>query len=86
MVFQRYITELPTAGEIVIVRTARGTTAPVWNASWASALDEEYREFLRQTPEFERNLVRSGIHLLKFWFSSAARSSAAVSRSERSTR
>ena len=30
---------------------------------------DEYEEFLRQTPEFERNLVRSGIHLIKFWFS-----------------
>ena len=30
---------------------------------------EEYVEFLRQTPEFERNLVRSGTHLIKFWFS-----------------
>jgi polyphosphate kinase 2 (PPK2 family) len=31
--------------------------------------DEEYNEFMRQVPEFERNLVRSGIHLIKFWFS-----------------
>ena len=31
--------------------------------------DEEYHEFMRQVPEFERNLVRSGIHLTKFWFS-----------------
>lgn len=31
--------------------------------------DEEYHEFMRQVPEFERNLVRSGIHLIKFWFS-----------------
>ena len=31
--------------------------------------DEEYQEFMRQTPEFERNLTRSGIHLVKFWFS-----------------
>lgn len=31
--------------------------------------EEEYREFLRQVPEFERNIVRSGIHLVKFWFS-----------------
>jgi polyphosphate kinase 2 (PPK2 family) len=31
--------------------------------------DEEYDEFMRQAPEFERNLVRSGIHLFKFWFS-----------------
>jgi polyphosphate kinase 2 (PPK2 family) len=31
--------------------------------------DDEYKEFLRQAPEFERNLVRSGIHLIKFWFS-----------------
>ena len=30
---------------------------------------EEYKEFMRQAPEFERNLVRSGIHLIKFWFS-----------------
>jgi polyphosphate kinase 2 (PPK2 family) len=31
--------------------------------------DEEYQEFMRQAPEFERNLVRSGLHLIKFWFS-----------------
>lgn len=31
--------------------------------------DAEYQEFMRQAPEFERNLVRSGIHLIKFWFS-----------------
>lgn len=31
--------------------------------------DEEYREFMRQMPEFERNLVRSGVHLIKYWFS-----------------
>ncbi len=31
--------------------------------------DEEYKEFMRQAPEFERNLTRSGLHLIKFWFS-----------------
>ena len=49
--------------------TAAGTTAPASSASWAFASDAEYAEFMRQAPEFERHLVRSGVHLIKFWFS-----------------
>ncbi len=66
--FQRYITELPTAGEIVMFDRSWYNRAGVERVMGFCS-DEEYREFLRQTPEFERNLVRSGIHLLKFWFS-----------------
>ena len=59
--------------------TAPGTTAPASSGSWASARDDEYAEFLRQVPEFERHLVRCGIHLFKFWFSVSRESSAAAS-------
>jgi polyphosphate kinase 2 (PPK2 family) len=41
---------------------------------------------MRQAPEFERNLVRSGVHLIKFWFSVSRSSSAGVSRSARRIR
>jgi polyphosphate kinase 2 (PPK2 family) len=44
------------------------------------------QEFMRQTPEVERTLVRSGIHLIKFWFSVSRKDSAAASRSARFTR
>ena len=56
--------------------TGPGTTGPVSNGSWASAPQAEYLEFMRQAPEFERMLVRSGIHLIKFWFSVTRPSSA----------
>ena len=66
--FQRYIEHLPTAGEIVLFDRSWYNRAGVERVMgfWT---DEEYAEFMRQVPEFERNLVRSGIHLVKFWFS-----------------
>lgn len=66
--FQRYVEHLPTAGEIVLFDRSwynRSGVERVMNF----CSQEEYDEFLRQVPEFERNLVRSGIHLIKFWFS-----------------
>jgi polyphosphate kinase 2 len=66
--FQRYIQNLPTRGEIVLFDRSwynRSGVEPVMGF----CSDAEYREFLRQVPEFERQLVRSGIHLFKFWFS-----------------
>ncbi len=66
--FQRYIQHLPTKGEIVLFDRSwynRGGVERVMGF----CSEAEYQEFLRQTPEFERQLVRSGIHLFKFWFS-----------------
>jgi polyphosphate kinase 2 len=66
--FQRYVAHLPAAGEIVILDRSwynRGGVERVMGF----CSDEEYREWLRSTPEFERMLVRSGIVLLKYWFS-----------------
>jgi polyphosphate kinase len=66
--FQRYVEHLPTKGEIVMFDRSWYNRAGVERVM-GFCTDEEYREFLRQAPEFERNLVRSGIHLIKFWFS-----------------
>ena len=66
--FQRYIQHLPTNGEIVMFDRSWYNRAGVERVM-GFCTDEEYSEFLRQAPEFERNLVRSGIHLIKFWFS-----------------
>lgn len=66
--FQRYVEHLPTAGEIVMFDRSWYNRAGVERVM-GFCTDEEYREFMRQAPEFERNLVRSGIHLVKFWFS-----------------
>jgi polyphosphate kinase 2 len=66
--FQRYIEHLPTAGEIVMFDRSWYNRAGVERVM-GFCTDEEYNEFMRQVPEFERNLVRSGIHLIKFWFS-----------------
>ncbi|HMO67438.1 MAG TPA: polyphosphate kinase 2 [Novosphingobium sp.] len=66
--FQRYVQHLPTRGEIVLFDRSWYNRAGVERVMDFCS-DEEYREFLRQTPEFERNLVRSGVHLIKFWFS-----------------
>lgn len=66
--FQRYVQHLPTAGEIVMFDRSWYNRAGVERVmSFCS--QAEYDEFLRQVPEFERNLVRSGVHLIKFWFS-----------------
>lgn len=66
--FQRYVSELPTAGEIVMFDRSWYNRAGVEKVM-GFCTEDEYAEFMRQVPEFERNLVRSGIHLIKFWFS-----------------
>ena len=66
--FQRYIKHLPSAGEIVLFDRSWYNRAGVEKVMDFCTSDE-YAEFMRQCPEFERNLVRSGIHLIKFWFS-----------------
>ena len=66
--FQRYVQHLPTAGEIVLLDRSWYNRAGVERVMGFCS-DDEYHEFMRQAPEFERNLVRSGVHLVKFWFS-----------------
>jgi polyphosphate kinase len=66
--FQRYVAQLPAAGEIVIFDRSWYNRAGVERVM-GFCTDLEYREFLRSCPEFERMLVRSGIILLKYWFS-----------------
>lgn len=66
--FQRYVQHLPTAGEIVLFDRSWYNRAGVERVMGFCS-DQEYQEFLRQVPEFERHLVSSGIHLIKFWFS-----------------
>lgn len=66
--FQRYIQHLPTSGEMVLFDRSWYNRAGVERVMGFCSADE-YAEFMRQTPEFERNLVRSGVHLIKFWFS-----------------
>jgi polyphosphate kinase 2 len=66
--FQRYVSRLPAAGEIVLFDRSwynRALVEPVMGF----CTDEEYKEFLRSAPEFERMIVRSGIILIKYWFS-----------------
>ena len=66
--FQRYVTHLPTAGEIVMFDRSWYNRAGVERVMGFCS-DEEYMEFMHQAPEFERHLVKSGVHLIKFWFS-----------------
>ena len=66
--FQRYIEELPTRGEIVFYDRSWYNRAGVEHVMGFCS-GHEYLEFMRQAPEFERMLVRSGIKLFKFWFS-----------------
>ena len=66
--FQRYVAHLPAAGEIVLFDRSWYNRAGVERVM-GFCTDLEYREFLRSCPEFERMLVRSGIILLKYWFS-----------------
>src|SRR6187455_2401593 len=66
--FQRYIKHLPAAGEIVLFDRSWYNRAGVERVM-GYCTRAEYLEFMRQTPELERMLVRSGIHLVKFWFS-----------------
>lgn len=66
--FQRYVTHLPAAGEIVLFDRSWYNRAGVERVMGFCS-DDEYEEFFRSTPEFERMLVRSGIQLVKYWFS-----------------
>ncbi|KAB0583003.1 polyphosphate kinase 2 [Ideonella dechloratans] len=75
--FQRYIQHLPTRGEIVMFDRSWYNRSGVERVMGFCS-DYQYQEFLRQAPEFERQLVRDGVHLFKFWFS--------VSRSEQRRR
>jgi len=66
--FQRYVAHLPAAGEIVLFDRSWYNRAGVERVM-NFCTSEEYEEFYRSVPEFERMLVRSGIRLLKYWFS-----------------
>jgi polyphosphate kinase len=75
--FQRYIQHLPAAGEIVLLDRSWYNRAGVERVMGFCS-PGEYLEFMRQAPELERMFTRSGIHLIKLWFS--------VSRAEQRTR
>ena len=75
--FQRYIQHLPAAGEIVMFDRSWYNRAGVERVM-GFCTPTEYMEFMRQAPDLERMLVRSDIHLIKFWFS--------VSQAEQRTR
>jgi len=66
--FQRYVAQLPAAGEIVLFDRSWYNRAGVEHVM-GFCTDAEYREFLHACPRFEAMLVRSGIHLIKYWFS-----------------
>jgi len=66
--FQRYVAHLPAAGEIVFFDRSWYNRAGVERVM-GFCTDAQYEEFLRSCPEFERMLVRSGIILIKYWFS-----------------
>src|SRR5258708_14169977 len=66
--FQRYIEHLPAAGEMVLFDRSWYNRAGVERVM-GFCNDEEYEEFFRSVPEFEKMLVRSGIQLIKYWFS-----------------
>ena len=66
--FQRYVAHLPAAGEIVLFDRSWYNRAGVENVM-GFCTNDEYWEFLRSCPNFERMLIRSGIFLIKYWFS-----------------
>jgi polyphosphate kinase 2 len=66
--FQRYVAQLPAAGEMVLFDRSWYNRAGVERVM-GFCTDEEYQEFLRACPEFERMLIRSGVILIKYWFS-----------------
>ena len=66
--FQRYVEQLPAAGEIVLFDRSWYNRAGVERVMGFCS-DDEYEEFFRSVPEFERMLVRSGIQVVKYWFS-----------------
>lgn len=66
--FQRYVPHLPAAGEMVLFDRSWYNRAGIEHVM-GFCTESEHREFLRSCPEFERMLVRSGIILIKYWFS-----------------
>ena len=66
--FQRYVENFPSSGEIVLFDRSWYNRAGVERVM-GFCTDEQYEEFFRTVPEFERMLVRSGIQLIKYWFS-----------------
>ena len=66
--FQRYVARLPAAGEIVLFDRSWYNRAGVERVM-GFCTEEEYKEFMHSCPEFERMLIRSGIILIKYWFS-----------------
>ena len=66
--FQRYVAQLPAGGEMVLFDRSWYNRAGVERVM-GFCTNEEYREFLRSVPEFERMLIRSGVILIKYWFS-----------------
>ncbi|MDQ5897791.1 MAG: polyphosphate kinase [Pseudomonadota bacterium] len=66
--FQRYVQHLPTRGEIVLFDRSWYNRAGVERVMGFCS-DAQYEQFMREAPEFERNLARNGIFLFKFWFS-----------------
>jgi polyphosphate kinase 2 len=66
--FQRYVAELPAAGEMVLFDRSWYNRAGVERVM-GFCTEQEYHDFLRDCPEFERMLVHSGIILIKYWFS-----------------
>ena len=66
--FQRYVSHLPAGGEIVLFDRSWYNRAGVEHVMGFCS-EDQYEEFFRSTPEFERMLVRSGIQLIKYWFS-----------------
>ncbi len=66
--FQRYVSHLPAAGEIVLFDRSWYNRAGVERVM-GFCTEDEYEEFFRTVPEFERMLVRSGVKLIKYWFS-----------------
>jgi polyphosphate kinase len=66
--FQRYVAHLPAAGEMVLMDRSWYNRAGVERVM-GFCTEAEYREFMRSVPEFERMLVRTGIILIKYWFS-----------------
>ena len=66
--FQRYVSHLPAGGEIVLFDRSWYNRAGVEKVM-GFCNDDEYEEFFRSVPEFEKMLIRSGIILIKYWFS-----------------
>jgi polyphosphate kinase 2 len=66
--FQRYVSHLPAAGEIVLFDRSWYNRAGVERVM-GFCTDEQYEEFFQTVPEFERMLARSGIQVIKYWFS-----------------